>query len=108
MASVVNDPNGRKRILLVDANENRKAIRQGKIDRKSADAICRHIEALLAAKIGGQPIPRDTAAWLANIGTALHDRLARGGLVHHRQEDAATPALGRYVDAFLAGRDDLK
>src|SRR5262245_49886498 len=56
MASVVNDPNGRKRILFVDAEENRKAIRLGKIDLKSAETICRHIEALLAAKLGAQPV----------------------------------------------------
>ena len=70
MASVVNDPNGRKRILFVDAEENRKAIRLGKIDRKSADAIARHVEALLAATIGGQPVPRGTAVWLSGIGAA--------------------------------------
>lgn len=108
MASVVNDPNGRKRILFVDADENRKAIRLGKIDRKSADAIARHVESLLTAKIGGQPIPRDAAAWLANIGATLHDRLARAGLVHHREDNAGKLALGPFVDAFLVGRDDLK
>jgi len=106
MASVVNDPNGRKRILFVDADENRKAIRLGKIDRKSAGAIARHVEALLSAKIGGQPIPRDTAAWLANIGAALHTRLARVGLIQHRQEISIP--LGPFIDAFLAGREDLK
>jgi integrase len=108
MASVANDPNGRKRILFVDADENRKAIRLGKIDRKSADAIARHVEALLSAKIGGQPVPRDTAAWQATIGAALHDKLARVGLVHHRQDNGDAPALGPFVDAFLAGRCDLK
>ena len=53
MASVVNDPNGRRRILFIAPDESRKAIRLGKIDRKSADAIARHVEALLTANIGG-------------------------------------------------------
>jgi hypothetical protein len=81
MASVVNDPGGRRRILFVAPDESRKTIRLGKIDRKSADAIARHVETLLAAKIGAQPIPRDTAAWLANIGAPLRDKLAAVGLV---------------------------
>ena len=61
MASVVNDPNGRRRIQFVAPGGKRKTIRLGKIDRKSAESICRHVEALLAAKISGQPVPRDTA-----------------------------------------------
>ena len=65
MASIANDPNGRKRILFVAPDESRKAIRLWKCDRKSAEAISRHVEAILAAKIGGQPVPRDTAVWLA-------------------------------------------
>ena len=70
MASVVNDPNGRRRILFVAPDETRKTIRLGKIDRKGAESICRHVEALLGAKIGGQSVPRDTAGWLGAIGTS--------------------------------------
>src|SRR6516162_277379 len=100
MASVVNDPNGRKRILFVAPDASRKAIRLGKCDRKSADAICRHVEALLTAKIGGQPIPRDTAAWLSNIGAKLGDKLAAVGLVEARKR----AALGEFLEAFIANR----
>lgn len=62
MASISNDSGGRRRIQFESPGEGRKAIRLGKIDRKSAEAIARHVEALLAVKICGQPIPRDTAA----------------------------------------------
>src|SRR5215470_13802324 len=85
MASIANDPGGRRRILFMAPDESRKTIRLGKIDRKSAEGICRHVEALLAAKIGGQPVPRDTAAWLAGIGAALRDKLAAVGLVEPLQ-----------------------
>ena len=84
MASIVNDPNGRRRILFVAPDESRKTIRLGKIDRKSAESICRHVEALLAAKLGGQPLPRDTAVWLSGIGAKLRDKLAAVGLVEAR------------------------
>jgi integrase len=98
MASVVNDPNGRKRILFVAPDENRKAIRLGKCDRKSAEAIARRVEALLAAKIGGQPIPRDTVVWLTGIGATLRGRLAAVGLVEPEQRLTVT----EFVESWLA------
>ena len=61
MASIVNDPNGRRRIQFVSPDGSRKTIRLGKVDRKTAEGVCRHVEALLVAKISGQPVPRDTA-----------------------------------------------
>src|SRR2546425_2238602 len=100
MASIVNDPNGRRRILFVDADEGRRAVRLGKIDRKSAEAIARHVEALLAAKIGGQPVPRDTAAWLVGIGASLRDKLAAVGLVEPLQRQT----VGEFLTSWLAGK----
>src|SRR6516164_1485633 len=104
MASVVNDPNGRKRILFVDAEENRKAIRLGKMDRKSADAIARHVEVLLAAKIGGQPVPRGTAVWLSGIGAALRAKFATAGLI----EASRRAALGEFLRSHILSRPDVK
>src|SRR5215831_12893949 len=100
MASIVNDPNGRRRILFVAPDESRKTIRLGKIDRKSAEAIARHVEALLAAKIGGQPVPRDTAAWLANVGKSLRDKLAAVGLVEPLQR----LTVGEFLTNWLEGK----
>src|SRR3954469_20127362 len=81
VASIADDPNGRRRILFVAPDGSRKTIRLGKLDRKSTEGICRHVEALLGVKLGGQPLPRDTAAWLGGVGAALRDRLAAVGLV---------------------------
>ncbi len=100
MASVVNDPNGRKRILFVAPDERRKTIRLGKIDRKSADSICRHVEALLAAKIGGQPVPRDTAVWLSNIEAKLRDRLSAVGLV----EPVQRLTVGEFLASWMENK----
>jgi integrase len=102
MASIANDPNGRKRILFVAPDESRKTIRLGKIDRKSAESICRHVEALLAAKIGGQPVPRDTAAWLANIGAALRDKLEAVGLVEAQPRLTVGEFLAKWLDGKKA------
>jgi len=100
MASISNDPDGRRRILFVAPDESRKTVRLGKCDRKSAESICRHVEAILAAKIAGQPVPRDTSAWLANIGPALHDKLATVGLVEPLQR----LTVGDFLTIWLDGK----
>ncbi len=100
MASICDDPNGRRRIQFVAPDESRKTIRLGKCDRKSAESICRHVEGLLGAKIGGQPVPRDTAAWLANIGPALRDKLAAVGLV----EPLRRLTFGEYLTSWIDGK----
>jgi hypothetical protein len=85
-------------------DENRKTIRLGRIDRKSAEAITQHVEALLAAKIGGQPVSRDTAVWLTGIGAALRDKLAAVGLV----EALKRAALGEFLRSYILSRPDVK
>ena len=100
MASISNDPGGRRRILFVAPDGSRKAVRLGKCDTKSAESIARHVESLLGAKIGGQPVPRATAAWLAGIGAKLRDRLAAAGLV----EAVQRLAVGEYLQAWLAAK----
>ena len=103
MASI-GDPNGRRRIQFVAPDGSRKAIRLGKIDRKSAESICRHVEALLSAKVGGQTTPRDTAAWLSALGDALKAKLAAVGLV-----DAPKRAiLGEFLRGYILSRPDVK
>lgn len=98
MASIANDPNGRRRILFVAPDESRKTIRLGKIDRKSAESICRHVEAILAAKIGGQPIARDTAVWLTGIGDSLRVKLAAVGLLELPKRLTVSEFLKNWLD----------
>ena len=104
MASISDDPNGRRRILFVAPDGSRKTIRLGKCDRKSAEAINRHVESLLSAMIGGQPVPRDTAAWLAGIGETLRDKLAAVGLV----EAVKRAILGEFLTGYILSRPDVK
>ena len=51
MASIVRDPNGRKRILFVAPDEKRKTIRLGKVSQRAAEAIKAKVEHLVAAKV---------------------------------------------------------
>ncbi len=104
MASIINDPNGRRRIQFVAGDGKRKTLRLGKIDRKSAEAIARHVEALLAAKIGGQPVARETAVWLTTISESLKIKLSDVGLIDapHRL------ALGEFLRTYILSRPDVK
>ncbi len=118
MASVVDDPDGRRRILFVAPDEKRKAIRLGKIDRRGAESIGRHVEALLAAKIGGQPLPRDTAVWLAEIGAKLKAKIAAVGLIDAEKTltvkqyltdwSARKKAAGHAVQSLIAWGQTVK
>ncbi|MBY0456723.1 MAG: site-specific integrase [Gemmataceae bacterium] len=107
MASIVDDPNGRRRILFVGPDSKRRTIRLGKIDRKSAESIFRHVEALDAAKRGGQPLPRDTANWLGSIGDVLTDKLAAVGLIEPRTP-ADVVTVGALVAEYKGARTDIK
>jgi len=102
MASICNDPNGHRRILFVAPDGRRKTIRLGKCDRKTAESVCRHVEALLAARIAGQPVPRATATWLASLGTVLRDKLAAVGLAE--AANSRPPTLGAFLDELFALR----
>lgn len=72
----------------------------GKIDRKSAEGIGRHVEALLSAKISGQPLARDTAGWLNGIGEPLRVKLAAVGLV----DVANHMTTAAFLADWLAGK----
>jgi hypothetical protein len=53
MASIGNDPGGRRRILFVDIDSKRRTIRLGKMAKRQAEAIKVRVEHLVAAKISG-------------------------------------------------------
>ena len=81
MASISNDPNGRRRVLFVAPDGSRKTVRLGKCDRKMAESICRHVVAAAGGqdrrpvdpKRNGRMVDRDR-------GDSLKDKLAAAGL----------------------------
>lgn len=107
MASVINDPDGRKRIQFLATDGSRKTIRLGKASQRDAEQVCRHVEALAATSIHTQPVSRETAMWVQSIGPKLHERLARVGLVKARTAIEGTQ-LGAFVRAYIASRTDAK
>jgi len=112
MASIINDPHGRRRIAFISPDGSRKAIRLGKIDLKAAQSIRTHMEALLASKVAGQPIRQETAVWLGNVGEKLKEKLASVGLIAAEKKPEKKPekkaTLGGFLDEFVLSRKDVK
>ena len=104
MATICNDPNGRKRILFFDADGNRKTLRLGKVARRHAEAVKVKVEDLAAALVTGHAPADETTHWVANLDDTMRDKLARVGLL------AAQPktTLGTYIDSYMKKRKDVK
>jgi integrase len=101
MASVIDDPNGRKRILFVASDGSRKAIRLGKATAKQADAFKVRVEQLILVATGAtSAIDDETARWVAALDDRIHGRLAKVGLVQSRERANAT--LGKFLADFRA------
>jgi integrase len=103
MASVCNDPRGKKRILFFDESGERKVIRLGKCSAKQAEAIKTRLENLITARWGGG-MDDEVARWIGGMDDELHAKLAAVGLVQPR----ASKRLGEYLDQYISERRDLK
>jgi len=75
-------------------------------DKKVNTIFCGHIEAMIKAQAEQEPLPADTAAWLAKLDKVLLDKLAALGLTQERKK---TPvALDAFIADYLSKRTDLK
>jgi integrase len=92
------------RIVFVDHNNMRHTLRLGRISKRAADSIARHIEALVAAKTAGVAVRQETAVWLRNIGDVLREKLRRLNLI----EAQRTVTLGELLNEYIALRKDVR
>ena len=106
MASITNEPNGRRTIQFVASDGKRKSIRLGKVSKKIAKGIKRYVEELNTANIANHPIGRDTAQWLSETDEKLYCKLVAVGLVAERVS-ASQSRLGDFLDAYISGRSDV-
>ncbi len=110
MASIANDPGGRRRLIFLDKDRNRKAIWLGKVSKRVAEEIKTKVEAINTAAITARSIDGETAEWLGKIGDELHAKLAKVGLTAPRQApapEALTPKLGDFLESYVSGRTDI-
>jgi len=110
MASISDDPGGRRRITFKNSDREHKTIRLGKVSRRLAEEVKIKVEVINAAAIHGVAIDGETAEWLSKIGDAVHAKLARAGLVELRKSLGPKPqgALGEFLECYIAGRTDVK
>lgn len=107
MASVVNDPGGRKLIQFCHPSGARPAIRLGKVSQRSADRYKDRVEQLLESLMLKQPMSADLATWVNELEPLIAKRFAKAGLI---PEPEATEAikLGKHLDNYFARRTDVK
>jgi integrase len=101
MASVSNDPEGR-RLLFVFAGK-RRCVRLGPVTAKVADGVKVRVERLVASLAANLPLDGETSAWLAGIGDDLAGKLAASGLIPAR-EKRQTVTLAGFLDGYLDKR----
>ena len=99
MASIGNDPGGRRRILFVAGDGTRKTIRLGKVSQRQAEAFKVKLEALIGQGITGA-VDDEVSRWLVDLPDTMHARLAGVGLVKRRDRAAAT--IGTFLADYFA------
>jgi integrase len=104
MASISNDPNGRRRILFVAPDGKRKTIRLGKVALRIAEAVKVRVEALLASAVSKLPLDAETALWVRDLGDDLAGKLAAVGLLPKR----ASSRLGEFLSRHVESLTDIK
>jgi len=107
MASIANDPGGRRRILFVAPDDKRKTVRLGKVSRRAAEGVKYRVEQLLESIIFQRPMEADLVQWVSTLDDRLADKLARVGLIPSRTSPTSV-ALEPSLTSYLDGRTDLK
>ena len=90
--------------------DKRHDLRLPGIDKRTAEAFARHVDALNSAKLAGSAPRADTAAWLGGLPNATHAKLVRIGLAEPRVPIDAPKqrTLGDLLSRFFAERADAK
>jgi integrase len=109
MASVIKEPNGRRRIefIVPDPDQPRRRIRLGKVSQRTAEAIKTKIEHLIAASVSGCGWDKDLSEWVGRIGDEFADKLAEVKLIPPRDR-IVCPGLKAFVESLRDSRPNLK
>lgn len=107
MASITREADGRRTIQFVGADRKRRSIRLGKISQRSTEAVKFRVEQLVAAKITSHTVDDETSRWVASLSEPMYKKLAAVGLLPKR-EPAKQTTLQAFLDAYIAGRTDVK
>ena len=107
MASIVKEPNGRRRIEFTLPGQPRQKIRLGKVNQRNAEGVKTKVESLISAMISGCGWDCDTAEWVGKVGDDLADKLAAARLIPQRDR-IVCPPLKKFAEALRDSRPNLK
>ena len=105
MASICNLEKGRRAIQFAGDDGRRRTVRLGKMSRKHAEEILRHVEELVAARRSGKTPSDRTQRWLLDMDATLHGRLVRVGLTGPRDGGGLT--VERWLDRWLETKSSV-
>src|SRR5262245_8222924 len=103
MASISNQPNGRKVVQFIGADGKRRSIRLGEASDKHAEKFRDHVEELARAiSIGESPCVA-TAAWRQALNGEMYDRLVAVGLATAKvtAEKPKGVTLGEFLTRYI-------
>ncbi|MEM7621751.1 MAG: site-specific integrase [Planctomycetota bacterium] len=104
MASITNEPNGRRTIQVVGTDGKRRSIRLGKVSKRHAEAVRSRIEELISCQKTGQSRPAELSEWIESTDDAFHARLVNASLVSERHR----VTLAGFIDDYIDSRTDTK
>jgi len=107
MASIINDPNGRKHIEFNGIDGKRRGIRLGKAPLRDAVVFKSRLEYLTSIRIQGSSPDAETSKWLASLPAKVQGKLSKAGLIESKNAAAITKLLP-FIDEYIANRTDAK
>lgn len=107
MASVNRAENGGFQIQFVGTDKRRRSVRLGIVKPKMVEMVKLRIEQMVANQKAGVLYDAELTQWINGIPDALHNKLARVGLVEPRQMHRAM-GLKEFLDDFVKRRSDVK
>jgi integrase len=109
MASISNQPGGKRTVQFMGLDGKRRSIRLGKTSKAIAETVSAHVQAILNAADAGITVDPKTTVWLSEIGDELHSKLAKVGLVHPRgTESSLVNTVAALVQRYRDSRSHLK
>jgi integrase len=107
MASIANDPGGRKRILFVDKEGDRRTVWLGRVKDKHARRYKDRLESLVSSVNRSMPLDKADKDWLGAMSDEEYAKLANVGLVTPRMPVKGV-TVGEFLERYIAGRTDAK
>lgn len=111
MATLIREPNGRKRIQFVDGNGARRSIGLGHMTDRNAERFKDKVEQLVEHVSTGMALEAETSRWLLKLAARWYVKLVQVELVEPRITEADAPkqtTVLEFIADYLRRRSDLK